>query len=112
MKVRIEKAILERARACADDIGEPLTEWARRAMIQYRKGTFGSVAVLETAKVATRAGSTVATLPGDRSEADEMREAICAAVEYCEAKMRARPRFRTNLVEGVDYVVKSESSGE
>ena len=106
MKIRIERELLSRARACADDVGASLSDWSGRALRLYRREHFAGVATAETRGVATRAGSVVCSLPGDAGEADEMRAALAACVAYCEA--RRPPPFVTELVAGRDYIIAKE----
>lgn len=109
MKLRISKDLHTRARLCAEDIQEPLGEWARRCLVQYRKGKFrkfSRVAKVEISKDATRSGSVVVTLTGTQADADMMRKALHFGILYCESRMLSR--FSTPLVEGKDYFVEPE----
>lgn len=106
MKIRLDRNLLSRARACAEEIDAPLTDWAGRALRLYRAGKFPRVADNDAGKGATRA-SVVATLPGEQREADEMRQALQAAVAWCEA--RRLPPLQIPLVEGKDYLVEREA---
>jgi len=103
MKLRIEKQLLDRARLCADEVDTTLSNWATRALRHYHDGKVKRVAIPEKRKNATRTGSVVCTLPGDQSQADEMRAALEAAVIHCE-KVRVPP-VKISLVAGRDYVV-------
>ena len=103
MKIRIEKALLERVRTCADEVDASLCSWSGLAMRCWRQGTLPRVAVSEKGKIATRK-AVVCTLPGPQGQADDMRAALAAAVAWCEAR-RPKP-FRTSLVAGRDYVVE------
>jgi hypothetical protein len=105
VKIRVEKQLLDRARVCADAVDASLSSWCGLALRVFRKGGF-PVASDEICKNATRGGSVVCTLPGDQSDADDMRRAIQAAVAHCEA-VRGTP-FSTPLVEGRDYIVGGE----
>lgn len=105
MKLRIERSMLDRARACADAAGLTLSEWARRVFNKWRFGEFVGVEIPEIHGTATREGSTVITLPGDAS-AENMRTALVSGVIFCEA--RRPPPFKTHLREGVDYIVEVE----
>lgn len=107
MKIRIEKSLINRARTCADAVEAPLGTWAGRALRHWRAGKL-RVAKSGNAKNATRHGSTVCTLPGGQEEADDMRQALLAAVVYCESLRH--PEFKTPLVEGRDYIVVREVS--
>ena len=106
MKIRLSNQLLARAHVCAEDVGTTLYDWAGRALRQYRTGKLPRVADLNLAKDATRMNSTVSTLPGEQSEADEMRLALFAAVAYCESQRP--PPFISPLVEGVHYIVEKE----
>lgn len=105
MKIRIEKNLIERAKICADAVDSTLSAWCGLALRTMKKGGI-NVATLEKFKNATRVGSVVCTLPGEQSEADDMRKAIYAAVLHCES-VRVAP-FSTSLVEGRDYIVAQE----
>ena len=104
MKIRIDRTLYNRARACADDVGTSLWDWSERALRQYQIGKLG-VAVCDQAHPATR-GSVVASLPCGSGQEDEMRCALSAAIVYCEA--RRPPAFKTPLVVGKDYYVETE----
>jgi hypothetical protein len=106
MKIRIEKALLVRARVCADEVDATLSKWANLAIRHYRDGKLDRVAAELKSKNATRSGSVVCTLPGTQDEADDMRAALESAVQYCESKRP--PAFKTDLVAGRDYVVVKE----
>jgi hypothetical protein len=106
MKLRIERSMLDRARACADAAGLTLSEWARRVLVKFRRGDLAGVAEPEIKGTATRKNSTVISIPGV-PDAEYMRAALYAGIAFCEA--RRPPPFKTNLREGVDYIVEVES---
>lgn len=108
MKVRIERALYDRARACADAVRVPLAEWIPLALRFDARGGCPRVSGAEHERVATR-GSVVARVnwpgPLGARELHGVLERVCA---YCEA--RTRPPFDTPLREGVDYLVETESA--
>ncbi len=106
MKLRIEYAMLERARTCADAAGLTLAEWSRRVWRKWHRRELACVAVTEISGTATRESSTVITVPVE-DRAEIVRAALYAGVAYCEARM-PKP-FTTHLREGVDYIVEVEA---
>lgn len=107
VKIRIEQSLLDRARVCADAVDASLADWAGRVLRRFRAGKLPRVADARKTKVATRAGSVVCTLPGEPSDATDMRAALAAGVAWCEARLP--PPFESTLVEGRDYVVEVEA---
>ena len=109
MKIRIEKSLLERVRTCSDEVDMPVSRWAALALRQWQARQLRRVAKSRNCRVATRSGSVVCTLPGEPALAKDMRDALAAAVVFCE---RRRPKpFRTALVAGRDYIVLKERAG-
>ena len=104
MKLRISRELHERAKGCADAVGEPLTRWCWLAVRAAGRGKFAGVADDEILVDATRDGSTVVTVHECGTiDADGYRRGIAAAVLFCEAR-NPRP-VATGLVEGRDYLV-------
>jgi hypothetical protein len=106
MKLRIERSMLDRARACADAAGLTLSEWTRRVWRKWHRRELACVAVAEIAGTTTRESSTVITVPVE-DRAEIVRAALYAGVAYCEARI-PKP-FVTHLREGVDYIVETEA---
>lgn len=103
MKLRVSKELHERARACADCIEIRLAEFARRAVLHDSRGTFADVVAPSKLLSATRESSTVITI-ADLGEPDVVRLALARGVLYAESR-NPRP-FRTDLREGIDYLVE------
>jgi hypothetical protein len=103
VKLRINRALHDRARACADLIGVPLSEFARLSLKKYMKGDLNHVAVASNLLNATSKTSTVITLDGIAGPPDVVRCVIASAVIFAESR-RPKP-FQTDLLEGVDYIV-------
>ena len=104
-KVRIDRDVYNRARVCADDIGVPLSDWVGRAVKRHRSDNPFRVADCPQRISATRS-SVVATLPELEGDENFIREAIYAAVCYCE-KTRP-PSFVTKLIAGHDYYIENQ----
>ena len=85
MKLRISRELHQRARACADAVGDRLCVWCHLAVKSARKGTFIGVAYNEKLLNATRENSTVITLHGDL-EPESYRRIIAMAVAFCESR--------------------------
>jgi hypothetical protein len=82
-KIRLPDALAERARACANDVGESLGDWIAGACRWGGR----HVANWQTRELATRAGSEALSVrvpegltPG------EVRACIAACCAYCEAR--------------------------
>ena len=45
VKLRISKALYARVRQCAEDVGDPVTEWAGLALKGWRRAIFGADAL-------------------------------------------------------------------
>ena len=83
MKLRISETLHDKAKNCADLVGDSLSRWCGLAIKHARKGTFLGVAIDETLLDATRESSTVITVDGD-IEASSYRRIIAMAVAFCE----------------------------
>jgi len=107
MKLRINRELHDRARRCADAIGEPLSEFVRLAVLNHDKGRLASVAPETKLQSATRE-SAVITIGEIAHEPTIIREAIARAVAYAEPLIP--PPFQTKMLEGKDYIVEREMS--
>ena len=106
-RLRITRALHDRAKICADAIHEPLTEFVRCCLIQQRKGTFAAV-VNDTELQSTTDPTAVITIQATDLEPPEIRRAIANGVMYSEARMPSP--FKTHLVAGRDYFIDTRES--
>lgn len=106
MKIRIERALYDRARNCADAVHDPLSEWIAKAIRQDAKGVFTRVAYNDKTPLATRASVVARVNWAKPMTAAELHGVLQRACAYCEA--RTHPPFVTSLREGVDYLVAAD----
>jgi len=103
MKLRLCRDLHERARACAEAVGDPLAGWIALAVRVRRAGRLDGVAVPPDLLSATRE-SAVISLPGTDGESPEwLRETIAMAVITCEPLNP--PPYTPPLIEGRDYII-------
>lgn len=104
-KVRFSRELYSRAAVCAAEVGEPLGRWlalsCRAGNIERHEREQVSAS---DSLCSAGADSVVATVDGVYQDHGAVRRAVALAVGYCEA--RRPPAFRTDLREGVDYVVE------
>ena len=103
MKIRIERTLYNRARDCADAVGDPVADWIAKAIRQDAAERYPHVDYCDETPVATR-GSVVARVncPAPLT-ARELHGILQRACAFCEAR---RPRiFSTPLREGHDYFI-------
>ena len=106
LKVSISSALYDETSRFAADIGEPLTEFARLAVHNLRKGRLAPCSTSAELMVATRAARTILSarsMPDDVTPA-EIRSALAAAVVHCRA---ASPPIASTPVEGRDYFLNA-----
>ena len=110
MKLRINNELYARLQGCAEAIGEPVSEFARLAVVNLAKGKTKRVAVPMKLMTATRKESTVMTITStivEEKHPMDVRLAIAKAVIFAES--RAIPHFNTNLIEGHDFIINKEA---
>jgi hypothetical protein len=101
MKLRLPTELRDRAKTCAKAVDMTLGDWVSLAWKQYERGK------LDVGNEPVGVNSTSACTVIDHAvfgaDGKELRRVILAAVEFAEA--RNGDGFKTNLREGVDYVV-------
>ena len=106
MKLRISRDLHDRARACADAVGDRLSYWTALAVRARRSGRLPDVAIPLETQSATRE-SAVISLPGISGDDPAwLRQTLAMAVLYCEAR-NPKP-FTPALVEGRDFIIGKE----
>lgn len=109
MKLRISRALHERACACAAAVDLTLAEFCRRCLGKWARGELPHhVADSATLLTATAQDSTVISIPGVKCAPHIMRLCIASGVEFAEA--RKPVPFTPPEREGVDYLVEKEDS--
>jgi hypothetical protein len=104
MKLRLSRDLHDRARVCADAVGDRLSVWIGLTIRARRAGRLPDVAVSPEMSSATR-DSAVISLPGISGEDPSwLRDTIAAAVLYCEER-NPKP-FIPTLVEGRDFIIE------
>ncbi len=104
MKLRLNRDLHDRARACADAVGDTLTTWICIASRCRRKGRLDDVAIPPEMLSATRADAVI-TISSIQEDPAWLRESIAIAVLHCEARYKP---FHTDLIEGRDYIIGKE----
>ena len=103
MKLRINRDLHARARACAEAVGDSLSRWISLALRQYMCGKKLNDITPDPALLAADQDAMVITIPQLPAASPAIRRAIAAAVIYCEAR-NPRP-FKTHLTAGRDYII-------
>jgi len=106
MKLRIHKDLHQRAKQCAENVGDNLSEWIKLCVKNHTAGSLPRVAPCAKSISATRQDSVVITIPGMQADPDMVRCATYSGVVYAEA--RALPTFHPPAVRGIDYFVEQE----
>lgn len=108
MRLRISKSDWQRCRECAKAIGEDASTWVRIACKTYWREVMSERNSPNTTPEdigCAKADTTVVEL-SEMHEPGVVRACIRKALAFCEA--RNPPPFKTDKVEGRDYVVAGE----
>ena len=98
-KLRIERSIRDRARACARAVDDTLLHWIGVAIAKAERGEL-DVEITPNSQNSTR-GTTVIDVPFYNGGGPRLRATILAAVEF--AERRNPPPFVTTARPGKDY---------
>jgi hypothetical protein len=85
MKLRINRDLHARARACAEAVGDSLSRWISLALRQYMCGKKLNDITPDPALLAADQDAMVITIPQLPAASPAIRRAIAAAVIYCGA---------------------------
>ena len=86
VKVRFPDELAKRARECAAEVGDMLSDWVNPACRQWRLDVFASVAKPAQTELATRETSECITIRAPKGmAAADIKAAVLACCAFCEA---------------------------